>query len=103
MLTHTVLFWAKDDLSAAARSEFEANLRKLLTISWVQTGWVGVPAGTSRSVVDRSYTFALTVRFADLAAHDAYQTDPIHADFLARCGGYWQKVVVYDYDDISES
>lgn len=103
MLTHTVLFWAKDNLSAAERTLFEAKLRKLLTISTVHAGWVGVPAGTSRDVVDRSYTFALTLRFPDLAAHDAYQSDPIHDDFLAHCSGYWQKLVVYDYDDVSES
>ena len=54
-------------------------------------------------MVDRSYTFALTLRFDDLAAHDAYQVDPIHDDFVARCAKYWKKVVVYDYDDLADA
>jgi len=103
MHTHTVLFWANDDLTAAERTEFQAGLRRLRTISGVRTAYVGTPSATTRSVVDRSYTFALTLRFDDLAAHDAYQADPIHDDFLARCAKYWKKVVVYDYDDLADA
>jgi hypothetical protein len=100
MLTHVVLFWAKDDLTAAERSDFASGLRTLLSIPTVNAGWVGTPSATNRAVVDRSYTFGLTVRFADLAAHDAYQVDPIHDAFHARCARYWTKVVVYDVDDL---
>ena len=101
MLTHTVLFWAKDGLTAPERADFEAGLRTLPTISTVSTGWVGTPAATAeRSVVDASYAFALTLRFANMAAHDAYQTDPVHDVFHDRCAKYWKKVAVYDYDDL---
>lgn len=102
MLTHTVLFWAKDDLTAAQRADFEAGLRTLPAISTVSDGWVGTPAATDRKVVDRSYAFALLLRFKDVAAHDAYQVDPIHDAFHARCSKYWAKVVVYDFDDLSK-
>ena len=101
MLTHTVLFWAKDDLSAAERADFAAGLRTLPSIPGVAAGWVGAPAATDRAVVDRSYAFALTLRFADLAAHDAYQVHPIHDAFHARCERYWKKVLVYDFDDLT--
>jgi hypothetical protein len=102
MLTHTVLFWAKDALTAAERADFQAGLQTLLDIPTVSAGWVGTPAATpGRSVVDASYAFALTLRFPDLAAHDAYQTDPIHDAFHERCAEYWSKVAVYDYDDVA--
>jgi hypothetical protein len=100
MLTHIVLFWAKADLTAAERADFAGGLRSLLSIPSVTEGWVGTPSGTNRAVVDRSYTFGLTVRFDDLAAHDAYQIDPIHDAFHARCVKYWTKVAVYDVDDL---
>jgi hypothetical protein len=51
-------------------------------------------------VIDRSYAFALTLRFKDLAAHDSYQTAPAHDAFHARCEKYWTRVVVYDSDDL---
>ena len=103
MHTHTVLFWANDDLTAAERAEFQAGLHTLPTISGVRAAYVGSPSATQRSVVDRSYAFALTLRFDDLAAHDAYQVDPIHDAFVARCSKYWKKVVVYDYDDLADA
>ena len=102
MLTHVVLFWAKADLTASERADFAAGLRTLLSIPKVSAGWVGTPSGTDRAVVDRSYTFGLTLRFEDLAAHDAYQIDPIHDAFHARCARYWTKVAVYDVDDLPD-
>ena len=102
MLTHVVFFWAKADLTAAERADFAGGLRTLLSIPSVSAGWVGTPSATNRAVVDRSYTFGLTVRFEDLAAHDAYQVDPIHDAFHARCVRYWTRVAVYDVDDLPD-
>src|SRR2546423_1529346 len=101
MLTHSVLFWTKAGLSSAEYEDFQAGLRSLPSISSVSAGWVGTPAATNRPVIDRSYAFALTLRFEDLAAHDAYQADPIHDAFHARCEKYWSRVVVYDSDDVT--
>jgi Stress responsive A/B Barrel Domain len=101
MLTHTVFFWAKDDLSSAQLADFQAGLVTLPRIPSVSAGWAGTASATTlRKAVDRSYTFALSLRFKDLAAHDAYQTDPIHDAFHARCEKYWKRVVVYDFDDL---
>ncbi len=97
MLTHCVFFWSKAELSASDAADFEAGLQTLLTIPSVVAGKVGVPASTARPVVERSYAYALMVTFKDLADHDAYQVDPIHDAFLARCSKYWGKVVVYDF------
>jgi len=100
MLTHTVFFWAKDDLTPAQRADFQAGLSTLPGIPSVSGGSVGTPAATNREVIDRSYAFALSLRFKDLAAHDAYQSDPIHDAFHDRCEKYWKRVVVYDFDDL---
>ncbi len=91
---------AKADLTGAERADFAGGLRTLLSIPTVRAGWVGTPSATNRAVVDRSYAFGLTLRFEDLAAHDAYQLDPIHDAFHARCAKYWTKVAVYDVDDL---
>jgi len=99
MMTHCVLFWTRPDLSAEERLDFEAGLRTLLDIPLVSRGSVGTPANTSRSVVDGSYAFALLLEFPNLAAHDAYQGHPVHDKFHARCEGYWNKVLVYDFED----
>ena len=100
MLTHTVFFWAKDDLSPAQRADFQAGLLTLPGVPSVSAGWVGTASDTNREVIDRSYTFALLLRFKDLAGHDAYQVDPIHDAFHARCARYWTKVAVYDVEDL---
>ena len=60
-------------------------------------GTVGEPVSTDRPLVDRSYGFALMLQFKDLAAHDAYQADPIHEAFHSRCQNYWERVLVYDF------
>jgi hypothetical protein len=100
MLTHCVLFWAKEALSTADHHDFEQGLRTLLAIPFVIEGSVGVPAGVpERPSVDRSYAFALLLTFEDIAAHDAYQVDPVHKLFHDRCKHYWSKVVAYDFVD----
>lgn len=99
MFTHLVFFWSKDGLSPAEIADFEQGLRSLLSIRSVVDGSVGVPASTDRPLIERSYSFALMLRFKDLAAHDTYQIDPIHNTFHARCLKYWTKVVVYDFVD----
>ena len=99
MLNHCVFFWSREDLSTAEAADFERGLRTLLTIPLVVDGTVGVPASTDRPVIERSYAYALMLRFKDLAAHDAYQVHPTHDAFHARCVQYWSKVVVYDFVD----
>ncbi len=99
MLTHCVFFWARDGLSPEDAADFEHGLGTLLEIPTVVEGTVGVPATTDRSPVVRGYAFALMLKFNDLAGHDAYQVDPIHNAFHARCVNYWSKVVVYDFVD----
>ena len=99
MVIHCVLFWANEGLSDDDRDDFEVGLRSLLEIPSVVEGSVGIPAATDRPSVDRSYAFALLLKFQDIAAHDTYQVDPVHKAFHERCVKYWSKAIVYDFVD----
>jgi hypothetical protein len=59
--------------------------------------FIGAPAPIApRPVVDASYDFAITAVFADMAAHDAYQVDPVHKAFVAAFKASWERVQIYD-------
>jgi hypothetical protein len=68
-----------------------------MAISAAEAVHVGTPAPTPpRPVIDTSYDFALTVLVQDVAAHDAYQADPIHLAFVAAFKPFWDRVQIYD-------
>lgn len=97
MLIHSVYFWLKPELSAAQRAKFKSGLDSLADISAVASIHIGVPAATPRRpLIDDSYTYSLVLFFKDLAAHDAYQSDPIHLAFNDSCKEFWQRVQIYD-------
>ena len=93
---HSVYFWVKPDLPGAARKQFIDGLHSLLTIETVQSGYIGLPADTRRSVVDHTYSHALVLMFRDASAHEQYQLDPIHDRFRNECRTCWDRVVIYD-------
>ncbi|MDA3962968.1 MAG: Dabb family protein [Planctomycetota bacterium] len=97
MFVHTVLFWLKD-LSPDQLADFTTGLDELIAIESVSQGWYGQPASTDRPIIDTSYSYGLTIINTDLAAHQAYQDDPIHDRFRDRCHPYFDKVVIYDYE-----
>ena len=96
MFIHSVYFWLRDDLSADATQRFVDGIRSLTTIESVAQGFIGTPASTDREIIDRSYSYALVVSFADEAAHDAYQVHPVHDRFREQCAGSWSRIVIYD-------
>ncbi len=97
MLIHSVFFWLKPELTATQRSDFRREVEKLSGIKSVDKIYVGTPAATvKRPIIDDSYGVALTVVCKDVAAHDAYQIDPIHLAFVERCNGCWTRVQIYD-------
>ncbi len=96
MMIHSVYFWLRDDLTEAQRRQFTDGLASLLTIDTVRHGYVGTPAETPpRPIIDSSYDYALVTVFDDLAAHDAYQVDPVH-DAFRELAPLWTKVQIYD-------
>jgi IMP cyclohydrolase len=99
MLVHTVLFWLNDELDTAQRAAFVEGLESLQGIAAAEAVYIGTPAETSqRPVIDSSYDYCLTVILADLAAHDAYQVDALHTDFLGQFNTSWKSVKIYDAD-----
>jgi hypothetical protein len=99
MLVHTVLFWLKDELNEAQRAAFLAGLESLQGIAAAEAVYIGTPAETpARPVIDTSYDYCLTVLLADMAAHDAYQVDPLHTGFLKQFKPAWKSVKIYDAD-----
>ncbi|MGJ8651978.1 MAG: Dabb family protein [Opitutaceae bacterium] len=98
MLIHTVLFWLKDGLSSDQITAFEAALETMKGIEHAEAVYVGTPSATEkRPVIDTSYDYCLTVVLKDVAAHDAYQVDPIHTEFLNN-KDLWAQVKIYDAD-----
>ncbi len=98
MLVHTVLFWLRKDIDGDKITEFRLALETMKGIQHAEAVYIGVPAATpERPVIDTSYDFCLTVILKDMAAHDAYQADPIHVEFLKN-KDLWKKVKIYDAD-----
>lgn len=102
-MEHHVYFWlTQEKKSVAARAVFEEGLRDLLACSHIQSAIWGKPAATqTRPVTDQTWDYALSLRFPDLAAHDAYQVDPLHELFVAEFQDYWDKVQVLDVEELS--
>jgi hypothetical protein len=98
MLIHTVIFWLHPDLDASQRESFRREgLESLRAIPSVGSLHIGSPAPIPpRPVVDASYSFALTILFDDVAAHDAYQVHPIHRAFVDNFKARWERVQIYD-------
>ena len=93
---HHVYFWLKTPGDAAARDALIGGLRKLATVSDIGWSHIGLPAPSERDVVDDSYSVSWLAMFADRAAEERYQVDPIHLRFVEDCAHLWDKVVVYD-------
>jgi hypothetical protein len=97
---HIVNFWLKKDLTADQRKTFEDHVRSLGTISTVDVFHLGTPASTDRPVIDRSYDFCMICVFRSRADHDAYQVDPVHDTFRDVCSSLWDRIVIYDSDEV---
>lgn len=99
MMTHTVFFWLRTDLTAEERLAFEQGVRSLLEIPGAKRAVIGKPAVTpKREVIDDSYDYALELDFASLADQDEYQAHPIHQAFIDAHKAKWASVRVYDFE-----
>jgi hypothetical protein len=96
MFVHAVYFWLRKDLTSVEHAQFDAGLKALRAIEGVRDSYIGVPAPTDRPVIERSYSRALVLVFADQATHDAYQTHPVHDRFRTECGNFWTAVRIFD-------
>jgi hypothetical protein len=97
MLVHNVYFWLKENLSDEDRAKFLEGVKTLSTIESTTQVFIGEPAGTEpRPIIDRTYDCGLTVVLENITAHDEYQADPIHLEFVKDCGHLWDRVQIYD-------
>ena len=99
VFVHQVYFWLKNPDSTADRDKLVEGLKTLTKIKHIKSWHIGIPAGTSRDVIDGSYSIAWLNTLKDRAAQDAYQVDPIHLAFVENYKHLWSKVVVYDAVD----
>ena len=96
-LAHNVFFKLKDN-SPAKVAELVAACKKYLN---VQPGIVFFAAGSlcadlARDVNVRDWDVGLHLVFVDKAAHDAYQDDATHNQFIDENKANWAAVRVFD-------
>jgi hypothetical protein len=97
MITHVVVFWT-DKPHGKNRDQLLEGARKLANIPGVLEFRTGVPFPSPRAVVDDSFAVAISMTFKDQAAADAYQTHPIHAEFVEKCvRPLARRLIVYDW------
>jgi hypothetical protein len=101
VVVHHVFFWLKNPSSKGDLDKLLAGLRTLKKIKTVRKLYIGVPASTEkRDVVDNSYHASELMFFDNLEDQKAYQDDPIHKKFVEDCSHLWEKVIVYDVQDV---
>lgn len=95
--THVVYFWLKNPDSAEDKKAFLTSLKNFMYKSeYAKTKFIGEPAGTSRDVVDGSFTYSLILTFPSKDIQDKYQKEPAHVKFVEESQHLWERVVVYD-------
>lgn|SRR5690606_10305215 len=95
--THVVYFWLKNPESPDDRKAFLTSLQNFMSKSeYAKTKFIGEPAGSSRDVVDGSFTFSLILSFPSKEIQDKYQEEPSHVKFVEESQHLWKRVVVYD-------
>ncbi|WP_316829459.1 Dabb family protein [Pedobacter aquatilis] len=94
---HFVMFWLKPQLTKTEIADFTQFFEALKPIKYIKTLNYGLAANTPvRPVTDNSFTYALTITFANIEDHNAYQEDKIHLDAVEKFSKNWYRVVVHD-------
>lgn len=93
---HHVFFWLKNPDSSQDKAKLIAALNKLSAVETIRRFQIGAPAGTSRDVIDSSYSVSWTLFFDSATDQQSYQVDPIHLKFVEENAALWERVVVYD-------
>lgn len=78
-----------------------AGLQQLSVVPQIRTFHIGRPAPTNRSVIDASYSVSWLNIFDTAEDEAVYQQHPLHLAFVAECAHLWERVVVYDSEQIA--
>lgn len=99
---HHVYFWLRNDKSADDLNMLIEGLKKLSKATTIKNFHIGIPAATSRGVIDTSYAVSWLLLFNSKEDQDVYQSDPVHLKFIDECAQLWSKVIVYDSVSIDD-
>ena len=98
MFSHVVIFWTKPDVPGAAEALLAGAQKYLSAVPGARSFHVGRMVPSARPVVDQSYQVALNIIFDTKAQQDAYQTHPLHLEFVEKAfKPNCTKCVVYDF------
>lgn len=99
-MEHHVYFWLKEEKKdAASVAAFEHGLDELLKIDQIASGVWGKSAATpERPVTDKSFDYAISLKFDSLDAHNVYQDHADHHVFVNAFKDLWEKALVMDVD-----
>ena len=97
-MEHHVYFWLKEERNNAAdREAFEKGLDALLKIEHIASGMWGVSSATpERPVTDKSFDYAISLKFDSIEDHDLYQDHSGHHVFVDTFLDYWEQAKVMD-------
>jgi hypothetical protein len=96
---HHVFFWLNNPDSKEDLYALTEGLKKLSQIQTIRQFHIGMPASTSRAVIESSYSVSWCLLFDNKENQDSYQVDPVHLNFVKECSHLWSKVIVYDTID----
>ncbi|GAB3506749.1 Dabb family protein [Spirosoma knui] len=96
LFVHHVLFYLKNPGNKADEAKLLEGLNKLAKVPTIKLVHIGKPAGTTRAVIERNYTFSWLCFFDSAADEEIYQKHPIHDEFRNNYASLWEKVVIYD-------
>jgi Stress responsive A/B Barrel Domain len=101
MMLHNVYFWLKDPGDADARESLIAGVESLRVIEVIRSLTIGRPAPTEdREVVDSSFDVSEHLVFDSVEDQKIYQDHPVHRAFVEQCEGLWDRVLVYDSQEV---
>jgi hypothetical protein len=97
-ITHVVVVWINEDVSAEAIDEIIHKSNVLSTVDGVQDIKIGRPVASERETVDDSFSFAISVQFENDAAMQKYIVDATHREFVqSEIRPVLKKLLVYDF------
>lgn len=97
---HHVYFWLKNPSSEANKNKLIEGLTGLSKVPTIRFHHIGTPASTNRSVIERGYSVSWMLFFDNLEEEEIYQKHPIHLKFVEDYSHLWEKVIVYDAEQI---
>jgi len=99
-MEHHVYFWLKNEhKNEAGYATFEKALDELCKINEIESCIWGQSAATpARPVTDKTFDYALSMKFDSIEKHNLYQVHPDHDVFVDTFKPWWEKVLIMDVD-----